>query len=266
MALDESGSELESKKSNLFESLGALAGLLTGGIGGAFVGGVGGALMSGKSVEDAFRSGIGSFFQGATMGAPGLALNALGGAGGSAGNIGRGIMGAVTSPQAMQLAALSSGANPALQAVMMGLAEQQAQGEGKKDGIMGNLLQGIIREKLDQQRFPQFQNVMSDLEMAQYAKGERNPNFRGVAAPGTPVVSYTPRKLAMGGYIEGPGTGTSDSIPAAIYQNGGRVQEAALSDGEFVMTEAAVKGAGNGNRDRGAAKMYQMMNQFERRA
>ena len=63
MAQDESGSELESNKSNLFESLGALAGLLTGGIGGAFVGGVGGALMSGKSVEDAFRSGIGSLFQ-----------------------------------------------------------------------------------------------------------------------------------------------------------------------------------------------------------
>ena len=32
------------------------------------------------------------------------------------------------------------------------------------------------------------------------------------------------------------------------------------------MTEAAVKGAGGGNRDRGAAKMYQMMDQFERRA
>ena len=41
-------SELESNKSSLFESLGALAGMLTGGIGGAFVGGVGGALMSGK--------------------------------------------------------------------------------------------------------------------------------------------------------------------------------------------------------------------------
>lgn len=69
---------------------------------------------------------------------------------------------------------------------------------------------------------------------------------------------------AMGGYIEGPGTGRSDSIPAQIYQDGQAVQEAALSDGEFVMTERAVKGAGNGDREKGAAKMYSMMRDFER--
>ena len=71
---------------------------------------------------------------------------------------------------------------------------------------------------------------------------------------------------ANGGFIQGPGTGKSDSIPAMIYQNGGPVQEARLSDGEFVMTANAVKGAGNGNRATGAAKMYQMMNSLERRA
>tara|TARA_R110000765_G_scaffold70770_3_gene137296 strand:+ start:1118 stop:1846 length:729 start_codon:yes stop_codon:yes gene_type:complete len=71
---------------------------------------------------------------------------------------------------------------------------------------------------------------------------------------------------ANGGFIQGPGTGRSDSIPAMIYQNGGPVQEARLSDGEFVMTANAVKGAGNGNRATGAAKMYQMMNNLERRA
>ena len=70
----------------------------------------------------------------------------------------------------------------------------------------------------------------------------------------------------VGGFIQGPGTGTSDGIPASIYQNGSPVQEARLSDGEFVMTADAVKGAGSGNRGAGAAKMYEMMNQFERRA
>ena len=50
-------SELESNKSNLFESVAALAGLLvTGNPVGAVVGGIGGALMSGKSGEDALRS------------------------------------------------------------------------------------------------------------------------------------------------------------------------------------------------------------------
>jgi len=69
-----------------------------------------------------------------------------------------------------------------------------------------------------------------------------------------------------GGYIEGPGSGTSDSIPAMIYQDGGPVQEARLSDGEFVMTEDAVRGAGMGDRARGAAEMYKMMNNLEGRA
>lgn len=59
---------------------------------------------------------------------------------------------------------------------------------------------------------------------------------------------------AHGGHVMGPGTGTSDSIPAY------------LSDGEFVMTADAVKGAGDGDRKKGAAKMYAMMNKFEGRA
>ncbi|HKK29233.1 MAG TPA: hypothetical protein VKA18_02415 [Alphaproteobacteria bacterium] len=72
-----------------------------------------------------------------------------------------------------------------------------------------------------------------------------------------------PQPYAMGGYVEGPGTGTSDSIPAKIYQDGEPVQEAALSDGEFVMTERAVRGAGNGDPKSGAARMYEMMRKFE---
>jgi len=53
------------------------------------------------------------------------------------------------------------------------------------------------------------------------------------------------------GYIGGPGTETSDSIPAM------------LSDGEFVMNAKAVRGAGNGSRERGVRKMYDMMRAFE---
>jgi len=49
-----------------------------------------------------------------------------------------------------------------------------------------------------------------------------------------------------------------------IMQNGQPVQQALLSDGEFVMTERAVRGAGEGDRERGAARMYEMMRQFER--
>lgn len=100
------------------------------------------------------------------------------------------------------------------------------------------------------------------------ATGERVPDYRGTAAPDFRYGGAAPsmQRLAMGGLIEGPGTGTSDSIPATIYQNGGPVQKALLSDGEFVMTADAVRGAGGGDRGAGAAKMYEMMNRLERRA
>lgn len=66
--------------------------------------------------------------------------------------------------------------------------------------------------------------------------------------------------LAAGGYprrtgqISGPGTETSDDIPAM------------LSDGEFVMTARAVRGMGNGSRREGARKMYALMHKLENNA
>ena len=54
------------------------------------------------------------------------------------------------------------------------------------------------------------------------------------------------------GAIYGPGTETSDDVPAM------------LSDGEFVMTADAVRGAGNGNRQAGMNNMYNLMRNFER--
>ena len=57
--------------------------------------------------------------------------------------------------------------------------------------------------------------------------------------------------LQDGGESVGPGTGTSDSIPAM------------LSDGEFVMTAKAVRGAGGGDRREGAKRMYQLMENLE---
>jgi hypothetical protein len=53
------------------------------------------------------------------------------------------------------------------------------------------------------------------------------------------------------GEIAGPGTGTSDDIPAM------------LSDGEFVMTAKAVRNAGGGSRKAGAKNMYKMMKSLE---
>ena len=53
------------------------------------------------------------------------------------------------------------------------------------------------------------------------------------------------------GEVKGPGTGPSDSVPAK------------LSDGEFVLTAKSVRGAGGGDRDIGAARLYDMMAELE---
>jgi len=57
--------------------------------------------------------------------------------------------------------------------------------------------------------------------------------------------------LQNGGDVNGPGTGTSDSI------------DAKLSDGEFVMTAKAVENLGGGDRYEGARQMYGMMNMLD---
>ena len=95
----------------------------------------------------------------------------------------------------------------------------------------------------------------------------------GVAQPynvaglyGVPLIygpDGQPRRMAQGGPakmtqfprrdgpINGPGTGTSDDIPAM------------LSDGEFVFTAKAVRNAGGGSRRKGAARMYKLMKKLE---
>ena len=130
---------------------------------------------------------------------------------------------------------------------------------------MGGQVQPQGLAALNQGQMPmmngQMPNLSDPMTAATLAMAVRRPELQygSVMAQSNPMMSQPMQGYAMGGYIEGPGTGTSDSIPAAIFQNGGRVGEAALSDGEFVMTEAAVDGAG------GAAQMYRMMHDLENR-
>jgi hypothetical protein len=83
---------------------------------------------------------------------------------------------------------------------------------------------------------------------------EVEPLPEGVAYDWHPQLTFAQggvMDLQGGGESRGPGTGTSDSIPAM------------LSDGEFVMTADAVRGAGGGDRREGARKMYQLMENLE---
>ena len=82
----------------------------------------------------------------------------------------------------------------------------------------------------------------------------------------------------LGGLIEGPGTGTSDDIPAMIYQDGNPVQEAMLSNGEVVLSLKDLRNIGggdaemagkmigdapNGTRGAVAAKLFRNMQEFK---
>lgn len=57
-----------------------------------------------------------------------------------------------------------------------------------------------------------------------------------------------------GRMVEGPGGPTDDAVPAMIDGN----EPAALSDGEFVMTSAAVEAAGDGDRELGAERLMEL--------
>jgi len=100
-----------------------------------------------------------------------------------------------------------------------------------------------------------YELLEEDPERWGFNRGQYTTSYPGIdpyasnylAEGGQPT--HFPRKT---GQIDGPGTGTSDSIPAM------------LSDGEFVFTAKAVRGAGNGSRRAGAARMYAMMKALEK--
>lgn len=112
--------------------------------------------------------------------------------------------------------------------------------------------------------------ALSPLEKAYYDMGistygtftpEYNyfPNRQPILLREPVIAPDEENKKRNGGLVKGPGTETSDSVPALI---GGKTP-AALSDGEFVFTGRAVRGMGNGDRMEGARKLHQMMKKAE---
>jgi len=71
------------------------------------------------------------------------------------------------------------------------------------------------------------------------------------------------RLLANGGYLDGgmlPGDGMSDDVPAMIDGS----QQAALSQGEFVIPADVVSHLGNGSSDAGSKRLYNMMDKIRK--
>jgi hypothetical protein len=231
--------------------LGGIAGLLTGGTAMAAAVGAGlGRLAGGGDLEDALKDGALAFGIGSIPGVGNFAKSAAGTLG-----FGGGTAKAVTAKKMADAAA--TGASKGFSFMSPG-------------GILTAASLAGMAEKKEPSQGPVFE------------KGERLPEYEGgvVVKPYySPITNQRYMTLeekdnaensvgimsaAAGGYIEGPGTGRSDDVKAGIFQNGQKVQEARLSDGEFVMTRKAVDNAGGGDREKGAAKMYALMNSLER--
>jgi hypothetical protein len=220
---------------------------IAGAAAGFFLGPAGNA-----AVTAALGSGIGTLLAGGDI-KDAVKNAALAGAAGT--GLGAGTSAAAQQALKAQQAVAAAGTSVGAAASPAGRSALAAEGIGKLltpgNLLMGSLALGALEE-------PE-QVELTELQKEQMRTRETNPFSQGRNLINIP-------QYAMGGYIEGPGTGRSDSIESKIYQNGVPVQEARLSDGEFVFTERAVRGLGNGDRSKGAAKMYEMMRQYERMA
>jgi len=262
----------------LLSTIGGMVGLSIGGPVGAAIGAGIGSLASGGDLKDALTAGLMGYGIGSI---PGVAstLGGLASAAGLSGTASNLAMQAAN-PNALGKMAQSFGSNLMGGAGGAGGAAAGAGGAaGQGAGGISSLLQfaesPLVMASLMQMASPKNVELMTAEQRAQMATGERLPDYQGTAVPGsytpapaTPVPVpglQRPRAYARGGMIKGPGNGTSDSIPGTIYQGNKPVEDIAVSDGEFIMTNRAVKGAGNGDRNKGAARMYQMMREFEQR-
>ena len=100
-------------------------------------------------------------------------------------------------------------------------------------------------EELAKQGLPAGLNIQAIQAQAQQ---------QGMAEGG--IAELTPEDGKM---LSGNGDGVSDDIPAMIEGE----QEAALSDGEFIVPARIVSELGNGSSDAGAQKLYAMIDRIQ---
>ena len=232
--------------------LGGIAGLLTGGTAMAAAVGAGlGRLASGGDLEDALKDGALAFGIGSIPGVGNFAKSA-------AGTLGVGGATAKATTAKKMADAAATGA---------------AQGGGfsllRPGGILTAASLAGLAEKKEPPR-PMFEvgerltDYEGNLVVKPFYSPVTNKRYMTLEEKEADEQGVGIMSAAAGGYIEGPGTGRSDDVKAGIFQNGQKVQEARLSDGEFVMTEKAVRNAGGGDREKGAARMYSLMNNLEK--
>ena len=195
--------------------------------------GIANSLLPGSTFfASALGGGVGSLLTGATPGQA-LATGLSAGAGGKLGAKYLGGLGKLGVP----LGAAAGASIPTISKMQMDdMMEKMREANPDRDdkALRELVLQQIVNAPTNYEGYEDMQ-VRSDL-------------VPKVAQGGIMDLRQT------GGLTLGPGTETSDDIPAM------------LSDGEFVMTGKAVRGFGNGSRQAGAKKLYSMMHQAEKNA
>ena len=150
--------------------------------------------------------------------------------------------------------------------MFMQIMQQQGGGQGEQQGPMMAAHGGRVHAKRgiylgpddeleDDDRYDEeLLEILGDegaMFHADYDVADEWKKGGHINRPGYAPGGIADLDLRGGGHSIGPGTGTSDDIPAM------------LSDGEFVVTAQAVENLGGGDRMEGARRMYSMMNQLD---
>tara|TARA_R100001510_G_C7639018_1_gene196785 strand:- start:777 stop:1658 length:882 start_codon:yes stop_codon:yes gene_type:complete len=179
---------------------------------------------------------------------------------------------ASTARQNVSSSMMNQNVDPGMVAGDLGMSTSNVLNQAKEPGFLERF--GLVNPE-GKDFFEKYSPILAlgqvGLQVAAASLGQEeaerlyDPNQNPYLSGGTQITDvYKPLEYNRGGgvmdfpekdgMIDGPGNGQSDDIPAM------------LSDGEFVMTKQAVMAAGDGDRDKGTKKMYEMMYSLQDKA
>ena len=252
--------------------IGAGIGMYFGGSMGASIGSGIGSLASGRSTEEALMNAAlagGTAYLATGAGTPGAGMKNFSTANSPLRSMFAGADTAVRAPDAIAKASSGTSGSGILSNLIPdstlgkltlastaaglfgGLGEQKSSPFKETPFAEGQYRAGKLTTLNDAGQSVSFDGGNPEQRLAYYDQLRKNNSAERKPTVANNFNQFGVFSAAIGGEVTGPGTGTSDSVPAR------------LSDGEFVLTAKAMRGAGGGDRDVGAARMDDMMSQLE---
>lgn len=128
-------------------------------------------------------------------------------------------------------------------------------------GVIDKLPPAALAEILNNPGMRQFMGFRGVEEPKYYtASGMGGSGALSTTGPRVNLNTASGVGMAKGGYLDGPGDGMSDSIPATIEGK----QPARLADGEFVVPADVVSHLGNGSTKAGSQRLYGMLDKVRK--